>query len=704
LVHPGGNLAPGHPYHHAMLTTLLLTGALCAVPDPQIDLSTLPIVEVTTDNVKIDRSSRLVVPAGTFIEDTDGNGVVHIVADHVVVGMESDGGWLSGSDWNKAPDQRGGIGVRIDGHSGVSLVGLRVRGFGVGIEAIDTIGLSIDGCDLRDGFGRPLNRPGASPIDSDRGTGILLRGAVASVVKGTTIRSFHRGVWGREAASAAVYDSDISYLSGDGITLIDSPDTVLSNNTLDGLYAGASRTAAGIKLLGNASRTVVAQNAIRGLGQNGVGIHLGQIVEDGNEWMTEMLVIDNTIAQTARGIVAGGVSESVIAGNTITDATDAAMHIEADQVVIAANTIQGGATGVRVAGSGLSVRDNTFSDLQTAVEVHSDGVLVAKNSVSTSAIGVRATGDGHTVQLGANSWNEVAQEVALEDGAVSEDVVVTMEIYSKPEYETPGSRDAIGQEPTVATFEPRTVGDYFPWDGESVEMRTTQQDGRRHVFEVYGGSPNLWATLRSNLASLEWSEPASEGEPTRFAVNGPSGVHPYEMRVAELGKFDRRVSGTLLRARWRVDAFEWESDPKTSAEAWRAESTGDNARRARTTELQYDFADMGPSELSLSGAVIRAKMRPDRFGLVATSKLPLAAGVYDLVASIGPDDGVRLFLDGELATELWTTSDEEDGQARARIQILEARDVDVLVEYADFTGPARLNISIEPVSLGSNED
>src|SRR5690606_34893793 len=42
-------------------------------------------VTVATDDVVIDRSCRVVIPAGTVIEDANGNGVIHIRANGVTV-------------------------------------------------------------------------------------------------------------------------------------------------------------------------------------------------------------------------------------------------------------------------------------------------------------------------------------------------------------------------------------------------------------------------------------------------------------------------------------------------------------------------------------------------------------------------------------------------------------------------------------------
>ncbi|HQI28784.1 MAG TPA: hypothetical protein PLT20_11925, partial [Sedimentisphaerales bacterium] len=45
----------------------------------------LPTVRVTSDDVRISQSCTIVIPAGTIIEDLNGNGVIQIVASDVEV-------------------------------------------------------------------------------------------------------------------------------------------------------------------------------------------------------------------------------------------------------------------------------------------------------------------------------------------------------------------------------------------------------------------------------------------------------------------------------------------------------------------------------------------------------------------------------------------------------------------------------------------
>ncbi len=673
-----------------LITCLVAIGSPALGSDP--DHASLPIVEVTTDNVRIDQSCQLMVPRGTRITDADGNGVVHIVADNVVVTMAEGSDWLTETGWGLAPDKRKGSAVRIEGHAGVTLSGLKARGFAAGIVTSDTSELVIEDCEIRDGFGSGIGSGtgvlGQANSSDHAGTAIVLNDAVGPTVRSNKIRAFERGITGRGAASLQAYDNDISYLSRAGIELTDSGDAQIARNTFDGINGGDGIEVVAVRLTGASDRALIASNAIRHLGADGTGIVLGSGLGD-------VLVMRNSMKSLGRGLVASGLADSVIATNGADDVDGWAFDVSGERVMLAMNAVNESTGGVLVSGEGITVREQIIRNTSTAIEVAGGSVLVAKNAASVCDTGLAVSAG--EVQMGANSMDECETDVDVAQGATAEEVVVTMEVYSVPDVEVPGEGDPTGTEPKVGSSSP-ILGDFFPWDGEGVTLRTVSRDGKRHVFEVYGGSENLWATLRSNQASLEWDEAASPSEPVRFAVNGPSGVHPYQVRIAENNKLDRSISGTLLRARWRVDAFEWETDPAVDRDAWKAEADGKRGRRARTTEVQLNFGNEGPSELSLSGSVIRAKMRHDNFGILASSKLPLTPGTYEFVAKIGPDDEVRLLFDGKVAAEAKTGPGDASGTARSVIEIDETRDVEVEIEYVERSGGARLELSINLLS------
>lgn len=681
-----------------MLTTLLLTGTLLAASGAAH--SDLPVVEVTSDNVRIDQSCVLRVPEGVRIDDADGNGVIHIDADNITVSMAEDSDWLTAPAWAKTPDQRKGIGVWVKRHTGVTLSGLRVRGYATAISTSETAELVIEGCEFRDGFGTRFGEDDQETYDQrGAGTAIIIKDAVSPTVRSTKVRAFEKGLVASNAASIEVYDNDLSYLSRGGVEINGSTDAVIARNQLDGIYGGEGVDVSAIWISGESDRATIAYNAIRNLGPDGTGLLIATHQQDPS--LGGLMILRNEFRSMGAAVVADGLADSVIATNAADEIDGWAFNVMGERTVLAMNAINACAGGVKVSGESITVREHAVNDTKTAFEASGEHLVIAKNAAVGCDVGVRLV-EGE-VQLAANTLTDCSEDVVVDEGATSVDAEVTAEMYEPPVVEVPGENDPTGSEPAMHA-DYRALGDFFPWDGESVTLHTVSQDGKRHVFEVFGGDENLWATLRSNRASLEWDEASGPNEPARFSVNGPSGVHPYEIRIAQNGKFDRKISGTLLRARWRIDVFEWEVDPQTDHDAWREEAKGKRGRRARTTGIQLDFGDQGPSELSMSGSVIRAKMRHDRFGVIAKSKLPLTPGRYEFVVKIGPDDEVALSFDGEQAAAMRTRADSQGGEVKQILDIEEPRDVEVAIEYVEYTGDASLNLEINLLRDDDSQD
>ena len=91
-------------------------------------------VRVTADDTVITRSCRIVIPAGTWIPDLNTNGVIQIAADDVTVEF-APGSELRGSPDGAPGDSLRGVGIRIEGHRGVTVRGARVHGFFNGLVA-----------------------------------------------------------------------------------------------------------------------------------------------------------------------------------------------------------------------------------------------------------------------------------------------------------------------------------------------------------------------------------------------------------------------------------------------------------------------------------------------------------------------------------------------------------------------------------------
>ena len=80
----------------------------------------LPEIVVEHDDTVIDRSCRVVIPKGTIIRDENGDGVIHIEADDIIVEFVDGSAELIGAPQGTPWDELDGIGIRIDGRHGVT--------------------------------------------------------------------------------------------------------------------------------------------------------------------------------------------------------------------------------------------------------------------------------------------------------------------------------------------------------------------------------------------------------------------------------------------------------------------------------------------------------------------------------------------------------------------------------------------------------
>src|ERR1041385_1229661 len=120
-----------------MLTALPIAALLLAQPQgPKADTAAppLPTMILRADDTTIDHSCRVEIPPKMFIRDTNGDGVIHITADNITVEFAPET-TLRGSVPGAAPDTMTGIGIRLDGHKGVTIRGGTISGFKIGLLA-----------------------------------------------------------------------------------------------------------------------------------------------------------------------------------------------------------------------------------------------------------------------------------------------------------------------------------------------------------------------------------------------------------------------------------------------------------------------------------------------------------------------------------------------------------------------------------------
>ncbi len=261
-----------------LLGPLLIAPMLAAAP---------PVIEVRSDNTLVTRSCTIRIPQGTIIPDPDGNGVIHIAGDDIVVEFEA-GTLLRGADVGEAPgqtpwDRLEGIGINVLRGAGVTLRSPRVRGFKVGVAASGTPGLTIEDGDFADNFRQRLNSTPLAedasdwlwPHENDEGqwrsrygAAMLIERSSDVTLRRNRVRTGQNGIILDRVIRARVYDNDASFLSGWGLAMWRSSDNIVSRNALDFCVRGHSegvynrgQDSAGILAFESCQRNTFAENS-----------------------------------------------------------------------------------------------------------------------------------------------------------------------------------------------------------------------------------------------------------------------------------------------------------------------------------------------------------------------------------------------------------------------------------------------------------
>jgi len=721
-----------------MLTTVLIAWAvgITAAQEPTV-------VRVTSDDIRIAQSCTIVIPSNVVIEDTNGNGVIQIVASDIEVTFVP-GSHLRGSPPDAPPDTYKGYGVRIDGQSNVTIKGAHISGFWGGLWATGADGLVLDAIDASGNRRAHLKSTPAAedsgdwlfPHDNDEnqwlenyGTAIYVEDSNRITVRNCRVRHGQNALCVDRVNDSKIYGNDFSFNSGWGIAMWRSSRNTISRNACDFCVRGYShgvynrgQDSAGILLFEQNCDNVIAENSATHGGDGLFGFAgkeaLGETGEHSAEWYRQRgnnnnLLIDNDFSYAAaHGIemtfsfgnifwgnrlvenaicgVWGGYSQNtLIARNHIEGNGEMAYGLERGGVNIEhgrsnrilGNTFKTNKCGVHLwAGPTGSLAERPWTKANGA---QSRDNLVAGNRFVGDDLAFHLRGPSELAVAG-NSLENVAKEMSKE----AETVVRTGENPKppeKPHYVAYGSTRPIGARPQLRGRRNIVMTEWGPWDHESPLVRMVRHDGDCVRYDLHNVPAD--ATLE-----LEGSGVTGQLSSTTCEVSTTSpGVYPYLLRV-QTGVWKQEIRGTLLSAIWDVTFFKWTeaADPRNDVLAWRKLSRGNTAASGQIKQLAFKYGWSGPSEQKLSEAITAAKLGGDHFGMIARTQLPLSAGTWEFTTL--SDDGVRVMADGKQIVENWAWH----GPTRdtAVLDLDEDKTVEIVVEHFEIDGYAVLELGI----------
>ena len=417
-----------HPIVHLLLTTLLLPTCSCESGGSPTDAGVMADGSAMVDGnssaddgaMPADGAARdgggepvaltndmvitasIVAAPGTYdFADTEEDGALIVGADDIVIDLN--GAVLAGGGSGR------GYGVRVNGHSGVTIRNCVIGGYRAAIFVEDGGDHVIEDCDLSGNHERPASHTAADflgvwheypeMVAADQiGNGVVLLNSHGNTIRRNTVQRQQNGVGLFGSDRNVITDNDVSGVEGWGFHLTGSSDNRFERNVANDIYDHVSTycrdvqadgcDAAAVLIIKGSDRNVFVDNEIK---NSGDGIFLAGFDgitrwgADDNEFTRNDATgskhhafeatfadgntfTDNIADQAGRvGFWLGGSTDSVVTGNTITRNAWAgiwnqgARGMEIAGNTIADNTGQGGIYLEPLSGDFLPSADYTVT-------------------------------------------------------------------------------------------------------------------------------------------------------------------------------------------------------------------------------------------------------------------------------------------------------------------------------------------------------
>ncbi len=732
-----------------MFLALIISVTISTLPS-----SPLPNVCLTTDDLEIRQSCTIVVPPGTVIEDKNGNGVIQIAASDIHVRF-AEGAVLRGSPSNRPPDEYRGYGIRLNGHSNVTIQNARISGFWGVLWATNANGLTIDAVDGSDNRRAHLKSTPASedggdwlfPHKNDRNEWLNNYAAAFYIedsnditVRNCRVRHGQNGLCLDRVNRSKIYDNDFSFNSGWGIALWRCNRNTIARNACDFCVRGYShgvynrgQDSAGILMFEQCSDNVIAENSAThgGDGFFGFAGHeaLGETGEHSADWYhrrgnNRNLLIGNDFSYAP----AHGIEMTFSFGNTFYDnrlvenAICGVWGGYSQDTLIAQNQLAANGEmayglergGINIEhGKGNRIISNTFEKNKCGVHLwwdpdgdfarkpwakangtESKGNVISANRFAGNKVAFHFRGPSE-VTLAANTFVDARQEIVKEaDTTIREVSDLIQNAAEPPAYTAYGQTRPVGARRHLRGRQNIVMTEWGPWDHESPLIREVQDDGDSVRYDLHKLPAEAQITIEGRHVTGRLAYPGSRTDKATYTVSTDQpGVHPYRIQ-ARAEKWRQDIHGALISATWDVTFFKWtqETDPREDLEAWRQLAQGKTAVRGEARELRFPYGWGGPSEQKISRTIADAKLGGDRFGMIARTKLPLSAGAWRFKTL--SDDGVRVTVDGKPIIENWTWHGPTPNTGT--LNLTEDRTVEIVVEHFEIDGYAVLEVDISP--------
>jgi parallel beta-helix repeat protein len=582
------------------------------------------MLTVIRDDTKITQSCTVTLVPGLVIEDANGDGVLHIMADDITVSF-GPAQILRGAAPEVAPDQYKGIGIRVDGRKNVKIRGTTVSGYKIGICASDCDGLTIDGADFSDNYRQHLKSTVKAEDGSDwlfphhndndewitqHGAALSIRNARGVTVNDVRVRSGQNGIILDRVTDSSVFDNDCSFLSGWGIAMWRSSRNHITRNALDFCVRGYShgvynrgQDSAGLLMFEQCDENVIAHNSITHGGDGIFGFAGREAIGEAEPLTADFdykgrgnraniiahndlsyapahglemtfshgnIVLDNRFVENAICGIWGGYSQGfVISGNLFENNGEMSYGLERGGINIEH-------------GSGNRIVRNEFKGNKCGVHLwwDNDAGLLEKAGVRNNYRGVSEN------VVAGNVFRGDKVALHLRDGSEKKDQVRrtmfaanTLQGVEQEIVKDEGiAVTAAGEAPTFEAPEYKVFGNKKP-----VDARQSLRGRQNIIMTEWGpwdhagplvrlaedrGEAHVYEAFNIDPADVSVSgvglnveqEPPTDGRPLRLTIKAAANGVAAYRLHIRQPGYAREIPGSLLRTQWDVVVFPWKGD------------------------------------------------------------------------------------------------------------------------------------------------
>ncbi len=646
------------------------------------------------------------IEPGTYFLSGDSLGAIQIQGNGITV--DFNGAVLDGAVAGQDPDTFAGVGLRISDSQSVTIKNAVIKGFKVAVMVTDVADFHLTKSDLSYNWRQRLKSTIERESQDDwmsyhhnendewlrYGAAVYLRRADRAKIDHIKVTGGQNGIMATEVNDALFYNNSITFNSSVGIGLYRSSRNQILHNRLDfnvrghspGVYNRGQDSAA-LLLYEQSNENVIAYNSATHSG-DGLFLWAGQSTMDtgeggcndnliyGNDFsfaptngievtFSRNQIINNRIEGCWHGIWGGYSFDTLVEGNEFINNEEHIAVEHGQRLSIKNNQFSGGLIGLRIWERKSQPADWGYSRNR---DVRSQSYEVSSNTFEgvTTPFLIENTVDFNTI---GNSFSSPLEGAVDETGSrfadpvFGEDVIVLNQDLSV----TAPQRMPNAQSVTISGSHPvgrdyMLIDEWGPYDFRSpVIWPRSRRRAHEQIFEILG-PPGKWRIIRTQglegIAPSDGELTAQDPADTVQVALKQGGTVDIQIEVQFLGeeiidRFGREISAGVpfiftyehffLPIDWRVSWFEYDrlTDPREHFPAFRKLIEGEPIFSERPTELAYQWYGAPAPGLP-----------ENHFATVAEGSFYAPNGLYNL--DVTSDDGVRLWLDGELIHDDWT--------------------------------------------------